>query len=258
MTLYHPNPELGPDYISGVNPSISMLVLSLQAWGIKTIESHAGFYPGDPEEQEYWIQKKGLDEDGRKTYEGPIVLMGVGHDPPHVIFWATTNQVNRLTSLLPNGWHIAKYHRLRPRDDYEAYTLTYHALQSFSDATNAFWKRYLPFLVPDPEDLVRELEAEEIQRINQEYHQQMPLTKEEYNHVRDEAIQLLSERLLGDITQHEVADIKKRVDQLITWQEEAEFLEVLIEILHEELGERRTHHLIELAQRTLRERNRHE
>ncbi len=256
--LYWPNPELGPYYIPGINPSIARLVLALNAWGVKTINSHAGFYPGDYEEQEYWIQKRGRERRDRNEYEGPIVLAGVGHEPPYVLFWATKDQIEKLKALLPDGWVIENYESLKPREELYPYRLTYSALQFFSDATDAFWEEYFPLIYPDPEDDPRKFSVEEVQAINQKYQKAMPLTMEEYNHIRDKAIQQLSETLLDDIKRQEKNVVKDTAERIIMWAEDAELLDCLISIMEEELGDELTHRLLHKAESLLTEMNLHE
>ena len=45
------------EMIPGINPSIAKLVYLFELAGFETFESHASFYPGDREEQEYWVNR---------------------------------------------------------------------------------------------------------------------------------------------------------------------------------------------------------
>ena len=197
-----------PEDIDWINRSIARLVFTLNCWGVKTVESHAGFYPGDPEEQEYWSIK----EISAEKLSGPLVLMGSNYDPAYVIFKASLAQAKQLESLLTPGWSLKQ-----SREEY--YKLVYTKLMYFNDAVNKFWMNKFPefWFGEDNEenDPFEDLSAQDISELNLN----IPLTPEEYNRIRDSGIAEQTKVLHDDIFMHPIADIKKRVELLLGLRE---------------------------------------
>ena len=203
----------GSRFIVGINPSIAKLVHALMCWGVETVSSHASFYPGDEEEQEYWIQKSGVEEEIGIRISGPIVLACSVHDFPYVWIRPTTPQINKLKELLTEGWSLKKEQRLFHRKQQEMFNLEYSSerFQAFKRAIDSFWDPWLEKYPEEEWDIF--LKQANIDEINARFHQSMPLSSEEYTKERDTAINKLAKALYHDIPNQDGYEIKKRIER---------------------------------------------
>jgi hypothetical protein len=204
-------------YISGINPSIAKLVYLLNFWGATTYGSHASFYPGDPEEQEYWVQKQGIKEDHHIDISGPIVLWGVFLNLPSVLILVIESDVNKIKKLLPEYWVIKPppEHLNKSTEFQKAFKIVYQhpKLMKFQ----IVW-----------DDLCRSLDDKlNLSERSDMYHNanwelgnetiegMLPISSKEFNIIRDEGLKSLENRLLHSISEFNPKRYKKLVDDYI-------------------------------------------
>jgi len=191
--------------IAGINPSISKLVLVMQYWGVKTISSHAGFFPGDEEEQEYFSQKS------RVGHGGPVAVVCVVWDPPYVVFLATSEQVWRLIDLLAPGWRIDKPEYGLYDTAANEYRLYFTEFKDFEQFIKEQHKKLLATL-PDRDDT--DMDKSSADRYNSDF-EAAPLTPEQFLEKRNRAIEQIFQSIHADILNHDVDEYKRIIDELI-------------------------------------------
>jgi hypothetical protein len=195
--------------VSGIELPIVRLVHALWCWGVEITQGKAGFYPGDHGEQEYWIQKYGLERKGIKEISGPIVMAGVICTSPYVYFCATKEEGNKLKELLTDGWKI-KYH-----SKYDQYELVFTKLKNLRDSSSKFWQE----VVMERYDYVPENNWDEIYQdadeLNRRFIEAMPLTMNQFNEIRDNAINELVHNLHFDLINIPISIMKEKIEHII-------------------------------------------
>lgn len=205
--------------IAGINPSIAKLIYLLNFWGAETFESHAGFYPGDPEEQEYWAQKIEAEEEHGFKAEGPVLLLGGLFRLPggHIIL--RKKDVSKLEKILPLYWKLntPDRHIYRETSSTIAYELDYEHPEflKFQQAWDELYYMVSErFGITDDNELSR-FEEGTWQKINELIVSHLPLNQVEFNEIRDKGIKELEKKLFASIQTFDKERYKWLVDKFM-------------------------------------------
>ena len=206
-------------YIPGINPSIAKLIYLLNFWGTETYESHAGFYPGDLEEQEYWIQKMAVEEEYNLEVDGPVLLSGVHFQLPGAYILIENIDFNKFKKLLPQYWKLntVNGHMYRETQTAISYQLNYEhpMFLHFQEVWRNLYFRSKQKFDLDEHNEVKTYSDGIWQNINEFLSSHLPCSLSEFNAVRDQGIQELEKNLLNSIKKFDNARHKRLVDKYI-------------------------------------------
>ncbi|OLS23446.1 MAG: hypothetical protein HeimC2_26500 [Candidatus Heimdallarchaeota archaeon LC_2] len=206
-------------YIAGINPSIAKLVYLLNFWGAKTYESHASFYPSDTEEQEYWVQKKGIEDRLQIDIQGPILIWGTIFRLPSIYILLNKNDIDKFMDILPEKWLLSgpSGHLNKDTKHVKSCKLEYRhpKLLGFKQIWNDLWLDALDEFDLTEETLDTIYQNNLWPKLNEYLISKLPLTQTEFNEIRNQGIKQLEESLLQSITNFDNHRFKHLADKFI-------------------------------------------
>ena len=202
-------------FVNGINPSIAKLVYLTNFYGIETVLSHAGFYPGDPEEQEYWIQKLGYQENFGTEIHGPIVVIGAYWQLPYIIGMMFVDDIDTLQKELPQYWRVDHYNELPHLFEKNSLPIIIsYKHPKFLQFQEIFNNLYLQIRNPVENYERRKYSQQEIVEFNTFIECELPLTNKEFNTIRNEGITRLEKYFWCQIQDFSTKKFKELVDHM--------------------------------------------